>query len=194
MTVVIKAYQHRRILQVAEICFQAATFSTTTIPGTFLYILVFCYYWGCCKKFNKDVENIVYINYRTWSTIYSSIARDDITYRALPDLDDMLSHPMPTRSLRSVTPPPNFTSRTSNGGKWLIFYRFMCSSKVISENGVNRSYLLFSLIKGLSENAFSSSSTLTSNRYPYNSTMSELFDDLVSQRSRASQNAFENSR
>jgi hypothetical protein len=55
-------------------------------------------------------------------------------------------------------------------------------------------FIVLSLIKGLSENVFSSSSTLTSNRYPYNSTMSELFDDLVSQRSRASQNDFENSR
>ena len=45
--------------------------------------------------------------------IFSSSLKDDITYRALPDLDDMLSHPMPTRILRSATPPPNLDSLTS---------------------------------------------------------------------------------
>ena len=48
---------------------------------------------------------------------FSSALKDDITYRALPDLDDMLSHPMPTRILRSATPPPNMESLTS--GKYL---------------------------------------------------------------------------
>ena len=45
--------------------------------------------------------------------IFSSSLKDDVTYRALPDLDDMLSHPMPTRILRSATPPPNMESLTS---------------------------------------------------------------------------------
>ena len=54
--------------------------------------------------------DVLYVN-------YSSFVKDDITYRALPDLDDILSHPMPTRTMRSVTPPPIFTSGSHNGGK-----------------------------------------------------------------------------
>merc|ERR1711981_193419 len=71
---------------------------------------------------------------------------------------------MPTRTMRSVTPPPIFTSGSHNGG------------------------------------IVSSISTLTSNRYPYNSTMSELFEDLTTQAIQAKnkqfvlENSLENSR
>ena len=55
--------------------------------------------------------------YNVYFGNYSSFVKDDITYRALPDLDDIVSHPMPTRMMRSVTPPPIFTSGAHNGGK-----------------------------------------------------------------------------
>ena len=64
-------------------------------------------------SFNFSIYKIRENRFNEKCDIFSSTLKDDITYRALPDLDDMLSHPMPTRILRSATPPPNLESMTS---------------------------------------------------------------------------------
>ena len=59
----------------------------------------------------------------------SSFMKDDITYRALPDLQDMVSHPTPTRLMRSTTPPP-YLSSFSPSGKTLGTYLWACETHV----------------------------------------------------------------
>ena len=112
---------------------------------------------------------------------YSSFVKDDITYRALPDLNDILSHPMPTRTMRSVTPPPIFTSGSHNGGKTYLKGTYVYSIMFIYMISNHLAFKIISYLM-LFLGMVSSISTLTSNRYPYNSTMSELFEDLNRQR------------
>ena len=125
---------------------------------------------------------------------YSSLVEDDITYRALPDLHEMLSQPNPYRVLRSVTPPPNLTSLTAYGGMKTLILKVLYISNMLKltprYHVESNSIFSFFFFYGIFENVFTLASTLTSNRYPYNSTMSELIEDLTSQRNRSSKNFF----